>query len=100
MMLSGCGYPHGTAGNRSEREINPLQVSDLEWLARTGQCGVIDLALLAFHIKWNDQLGGAYAFLSGWNAEIPVIPFLLDDFSYSKPTEFHFIYSVDGIKYW
>ena len=67
MMLSGCGYPHGTTGNRSEREINPLQVSDLEWLARTGQCGVIDLALLAFHIKWNDQLGGAYAFLSGWN---------------------------------
>ena len=41
MMLSGCGYPHGTTGNRSEREINPLQVSDLEWLARTGQCGVI-----------------------------------------------------------
>ena len=34
------------------------------------------------------------------NAEVPVIPFLLDDFSYSKPTEFHFIYSVDGIKYW
>ena len=67
MMLSGCGYPHGTTGNRSEREINPLQVSDLEWLARTGQCGVIDLALLAFHIKWNDQFGGAYAFLSGWN---------------------------------
>lgn len=44
MMLSGCGYPHGTTGNRSEREINPLQVSDLEWLARTGQRRCLRLA--------------------------------------------------------
>lgn len=33
-------------------------------------------------------------------ASIPVVPFALDDYSYNEPTEFNFIYTLDGIKYW
>ncbi len=33
-------------------------------------------------------------------AAIPVVPFLLNDYSKQEPTEFDFIYIVDGIKYW
>ncbi len=34
------------------------------------------------------------------NAEIPVIPFALNDYSQSLPTRFEFIYCLDRIKYW
>ena len=34
------------------------------------------------------------------NAKIPVIPFALNDYSEDEPTEFEFIYTLDGIKYW
>ena len=34
------------------------------------------------------------------NAKIPVIPFALNDYSTDEPTEFEFIYTLDGIKYW
>lgn len=34
------------------------------------------------------------------NAKIPVIPFALNDYSEDEPTEFEFIYILDGIKYW
>ena len=33
-------------------------------------------------------------------ATIPVIPFALNDYSGKEPTEFHFVYTLDGIKYW
>lgn len=33
-------------------------------------------------------------------AAIPVIPFALNDHSASEPTEFSFVYTLDGIKYW
>lgn len=33
-------------------------------------------------------------------ATIPVVPFALNDYSSSEPTEFHFVYTLDGIKYW
>lgn len=33
-------------------------------------------------------------------ATIPVIPFALNDYSASEPTEFEFFYTLDGIKYW
>ena len=33
-------------------------------------------------------------------AVIPVVPFLLNDYSKQEPTEFNFVYIVDGIKYW
>lgn len=33
-------------------------------------------------------------------AEIPVKPFNLNDYSKNEPTEFHFIYTMDNIKYW
>lgn len=33
-------------------------------------------------------------------ASIPVIPFSLNDYSFTEPTEFHFVYTLDGIKYW
>lgn len=33
------------------------------------------------------------------NAKIPVIPFALNDYSKKNPTEFEFIYTLDGIKY-
>lgn len=33
-------------------------------------------------------------------AAIPVIPFALNDYSASEPTEFEFIYTLDSIKYW
>ena len=33
-------------------------------------------------------------------AAIPVVPFLLNDYSKQDPTEFDFVYIVDGIKYW
>ncbi len=33
------------------------------------------------------------------NAEIPVVPFSLDDYSCDQPTEFEFTYIFDGIKY-
>lgn len=33
-------------------------------------------------------------------AEIPVMPFALNDYSNEEPTEFHFVYVVDGVKYW
>ena len=32
-------------------------------------------------------------------ATIPVVPFALNDYSSSEPTEFHFVYTLDGIKY-
>lgn len=34
------------------------------------------------------------------NAAIPVVPFALNDYSASEPTEFSFIYTLDDIKYW
>ena len=34
------------------------------------------------------------------NAKIPVIPFALNDYSEDEPTEFEFIYTLGGIKYW
>lgn len=33
-------------------------------------------------------------------AEVPVIPFALNDYSADEPTEFSFIYTLDDIKYW
>lgn len=33
-------------------------------------------------------------------AAIPVVPFALNDYSASEPTEFSFVYTLDGIKYW
>ena len=33
-------------------------------------------------------------------AEIPVNPFALNDYSDKQPTEFSFVYILDGIKYW
>lgn len=33
------------------------------------------------------------------NAKIPVISFALNDYSEDEPTEFEFIYTLDGIKY-
>lgn len=33
-------------------------------------------------------------------APIPVVPFALNDYSVSEPTEFTFVYTLDGIKYW
>lgn len=33
-------------------------------------------------------------------AEIPVMPFSLNDYSFEQPTIFSFIYILDGIKYW
>ncbi|WP_455500937.1 AAA family ATPase [Gemmiger sp.] len=33
-------------------------------------------------------------------APIPVAPFALNDYSVSEPTEFTFVYTLDGIKYW
>lgn len=33
-------------------------------------------------------------------ANVPVIPFALDDYSFKNPTEFEFDYILDGIKYW
>lgn len=33
-------------------------------------------------------------------ASMPVVPFLLDDYSANNPTEFAFDYIADGIKYW
>ena len=33
-------------------------------------------------------------------ATIPVVPFALNDYSASEPTEFTFVYTLDGIKYW
>lgn len=33
-------------------------------------------------------------------ATIPVVPFALNDYSASEPTEFSFVYTLDGIKYW
>lgn len=33
-------------------------------------------------------------------AAIPVIPFALNDYSVSEPTEFEFIYTLDDIRYW
>lgn len=33
-------------------------------------------------------------------ASVPVVPFLLDDYSANNPTEFAFDYIADGIKYW
>ncbi len=33
-------------------------------------------------------------------AAIPVIPFALNDYSKDEPSEFSFIYTLDGIKYW
>ena len=33
-------------------------------------------------------------------ATIPVNPFALNDYSMEDPTEFHFVYTVNGIKYW
>ncbi|MBR5427375.1 MAG: ATP-binding protein [Clostridia bacterium] len=34
------------------------------------------------------------------NSKIPVVPFALNDYSYTKPTTFEFVYIVDRIKYW
>ena len=34
------------------------------------------------------------------NSQIPVIPFALNDYSFSKPTQFEFVYVIDKIKYW
>lgn len=34
------------------------------------------------------------------NSKIPVIPFALNDYSFSKPTQFEFVYVIDKIKYW
>ena len=33
-------------------------------------------------------------------AAIPVVPFALNDYSASEPTEFSFVYTLDGTKYW
>ena len=33
-------------------------------------------------------------------AKIPVHPFALNDYSAEEPTEFDFVYTIDGIKYW
>lgn len=33
-------------------------------------------------------------------APIPVVPFVLNDYSILEPTEFKFVYTLDGIKYW
>lgn len=33
-------------------------------------------------------------------AAVPVIPFALNDYSTSEPTEFTFVYTLDDIKYW
>ena len=33
-------------------------------------------------------------------ATIPVNPFALNDYSMEDPTEFHFVYTVNGVKYW
>lgn len=33
-------------------------------------------------------------------APIPVVPFLLNDYSKQEPTEFDFVYTVAGVKYW
>lgn len=33
-------------------------------------------------------------------AEIPVMPFALNDYSKDEPTEFHFVYVMNGVKYW
>lgn len=33
-------------------------------------------------------------------AAIPVVPFALNDYSASEPTEFSFVYTLDGIRYW
>ena len=33
------------------------------------------------------------------NSPIPVVPFLLNDYSRSRPTEFEFVYTIDGTKY-
>lgn len=33
-------------------------------------------------------------------AAIPVIPFALNDYSASEPSEFEFIFTLDGVKYW
>lgn len=33
-------------------------------------------------------------------AAIPVIPFALNDYSASEPSEFAFIFTLDGVKYW
>lgn len=38
MMLSGCGYPHGTAGNRSERE--KIHFKSLIWSGLLGRDSV------------------------------------------------------------
>ena len=32
-------------------------------------------------------------------ASVPVMPFMLDDYSNTEPTEFHFIYTVENVKY-
>lgn len=34
------------------------------------------------------------------NAIIPVVPFALNDFSATEPSEFEFVYTMDNIKYW
>lgn len=34
------------------------------------------------------------------NASIPVVPFALNDYSSNEPTEFSFVYTLDGNKYW
>lgn len=33
-------------------------------------------------------------------AVVPVVPFSLNDYSQDEPTEFHFVYTMDGVKYW
>lgn len=33
-------------------------------------------------------------------AAIPVVPFALNDYSSNEPTEFNFVYTLNGIKYW
>ncbi len=33
-------------------------------------------------------------------ATIPVVPFSLNDYSLNEPSEFKFVYTLDGIKYW
>ena len=33
-------------------------------------------------------------------SEVPLIPFALNDYSATEPTEFSFIYTLDNIKYW
>lgn len=33
-------------------------------------------------------------------AVIPVVPFILNDYSKNSPTEFQFVYTMDDIKYW